>query len=271
MSFSTVYFNGDIIPATDAAVSVENIAFVYGFGVYESLRVKNGSALFIEDHIERLFHSASAIGLEHDWNADAIRSGIHAIVESASGEADVFNLKMLLIGGRSQEDALLYMIPLAPWFPDRTLFRDGASVITYSYERPFPQAKTLSMLGSYMAYRDAKAAGCYDALLVDRDGYVHEGTRTNLFGIRGTELVTAPDEYVLAGVTKKHVLELALQAGYTLKQELMTVEDLQQCDGAFLTSTSSKVMPIRKIDDFEYNSISAPITELQKIYNEFRG
>src|SRR6185369_1129899 len=110
--------------------------------------------------------SARSIGLTHVYSAEDVSKAITELLEKNS--AETCNVKILLIGGRSAEDAELNILCLNPLFPDKKLYRDGISTITYEYERAFPHAKTLNMLQSYLAYRKAKEAGAYDALLIDR-------------------------------------------------------------------------------------------------------
>ncbi len=145
-------------------MSVANIEYAYGFGVYETLRVVGGKPRFLADHLARLEKSAQIIGLEHAITLGELQLWIQQLLQAES--IDVCNLKILLIGGRTAADAQLYILPLAPLFPDRKLYRDGVATITQHFERPWPQAKTLSMLGSYLAYRQARRANCYDALLI---------------------------------------------------------------------------------------------------------
>ncbi len=264
MDFKFVSINGQIRPAEEAVVPLTNIEYGYGFGVYESLRVVNGKAYFLTDHIERLLGSAKIIGLTHAYTANQIAEFTETLIKKLNTQ-ESYNLKILLIGGK---EPLLYILPLAPLFVDKKLYRDGASVITARYERPFPQAKTLSMLGSYLGFKKAKEAGCYDALAVDRDGVLTEGTRTNLFFIKDKTIFTAPKEKILEGVTKKILLGLAQKNGFTVVEKSVRPAALAQYDGAFLTATSAKVLPIKKIDDYVFKNIPESIIMLEKLYDE---
>lgn len=247
MAYQLYSFQGKIRPMSDAVVPLSKIEYAYGFGVYENVRVVRGRPLFLSDHIDRLFHSARIIGLAHTLDAKKVEGWTEALIKEVGDDA--FNLKMLLIGGRTAEDAELSILPLAPKFPDKKLYKTGATAILYPYERLFPQAKTLNMLGSYLAHREATNAGAYDALLVNRRGEIVEGTRTNFFLVEGTNLISAPREEILEGVTMKHVLHVAASQGLYVVHEPISEERMRKADGAFLTSTSSKIMPLSKIGD----------------------
>ena len=205
MAFNYFSKNGEVLPTEEATMPLSSIEYSYGFGVYETLRVSNRQIYFIKDHIERLIESARIIGLEHPFAEREIEESINQII--TKNNAETCNIKMLLIGATSKEEAQLFIICLNPLFPDKKLYRDGATLTTYKYERVFPHAKTLNMLQSYLAYREAKKLGAYDALLINFDGYITEGTRTNFFCIkRSNYLYTARKRY-FAWRNKKGVVE----------------------------------------------------------------
>lgn len=259
--------NGQILPAAEAVVSVANLEYAYGFGVYENIRVRQGRALFIADHIERLMTSARAIGLEHTFKAPEIIKYCADLIDKI-GATESINLKIILIGAADHKDTQLFILPLAPFFPNKKIYTAGANVITVNYERPFPHAKTLNMLPSYLAYKKAKEAGGYDALLVNRAGCITEGTRTNFFALKGKTIVGASETEILGGVTRKYVLKVAAENGYTIKEENIPLAKIEEYDSAFLTSTSSKIVPLKKINDFIFPSLSPELARLIKLFNE---
>ncbi|MDD5056067.1 MAG: aminotransferase class IV [Candidatus Peribacteraceae bacterium] len=266
MSFPLFSQNGEILPMEQATVPLSNIEYCYGFGVYENIRVVKGRPLFLPDHIERLFASCEAIGLRHPLSADHISTWISDLIGKVESEA--FNLKLLLIGSPDGKNTVLSIIPLAPKFPDKKLYTKGATAITTHYERQFPQAKTLNMLGSYLAYRSAKDAGAYDALLIDRDGCITEGTRTNFLALCGQTIVCPPLKDILLGVTLKHIIAVAAEAGFTIVHEPIPVSGLSSIDGACITSTSAKIMPLNRIDDLTV-PIPDTLKRLMQLFDAF--
>ena len=267
MEFAHFSRNGNILPVTEAQVSLSNIEYSYGFGVYESIRVSNGVIYFLDEHIERLMGSARAIGLEHAFSGEMVADAIAELL--TKNAADTCNVKILLIGGKAAEDAELNILCLNPLFPDKKLYRDGVSVVTYPYERPFPHAKTLNMLQSYLAYRTAKEAGAYEALLIDGQGRITEGTRTNFFCIKGWTLFSPDESTILLGVTRKAVLKVAVANGFTVVQKDIRPSDLSEYDGAFLTSTSSKILPVRAIDEFQFAKQPDALKDLMGAFDDF--
>jgi len=267
MEFKYFSRNSELLPIAEAQVSLSNIEYSYGFGVYESIRVSNGVIYFLDEHIERLMGSARAIGLEHAFSGEMVADAIAELL--TKNAADTCNVKILLIGGKAAEDAELNILCLNPLFPDKKLYRDGVSVVTYPYERPFPHAKTLNMLQSYLAYRTAKEAGAYEALLIDGQGRITEGTRTNFFCIKGWTLFSPDESTILLGVTRKAVLKVAVANGFTVVQKDIRPSDLSEYDGAFLTSTSSKILPVRAIDEFQFAKQPDALKDLMGAFDDF--
>lgn len=267
MSFAVFSKNGEVRPITEAHVSLSAIEYTYGYGVYETIRVRHREPLFIADHLVRLRISAQTLALEHTFSDEMIARSIRDLIGALT--ADTYNLKILLIGGTLPQDAGLYILASNPHFPDKALYRDGVHTIVRHFERAFPQAKSLNMLQSYMAYRDAKRAGAYEALLVNSHGNVTEGTRTNFFVLDKTTLISPPSEEILLGVTRKHVLTVASHLGLGYREEALPIESVHTYDAAFLTSTSTKIVPIKSIEARALKEIPEVLRNLMKAFDQF--
>jgi branched-subunit amino acid aminotransferase/4-amino-4-deoxychorismate lyase len=259
--------NGQLLTIDKAVVPLDSVEYSYGFGVYETIRVTKSIPNFLDEHCARLMASAAAIGLEHLYESKIVQTAATDLLTANKVEA--CNLKILLVGGSGKETASLYILCLNPLFPDRKLYKSGVHTITKSVERPFPQAKTLNMLPSFLAFRAAKQAGAYDALCVNREGYITEGTRTNFFVVKDNIIISPPRDDILPGVTRNHVLQVARQNKLDIREQNIPLADIANFDGAFLTSTSSKLMPIRSIDDHIWDNILPVILELIKAFDEF--
>jgi branched-subunit amino acid aminotransferase/4-amino-4-deoxychorismate lyase len=260
--------NGELIPTARAAIPVDDIDFTYGYGVYETLKVRAKILYFPELHAERLLHSASIVGLVSEWESrlgksmrrDDIVSWIRGLVR-ANETADA-NVKMLLVGAR------LYIMTLNPLFPGRRLYRDGGTAIIAEGERVFPRAKSLNMLVSTLAFRKAQAAGAYDALLCGRDGLITEGTRTNLFFTDGGCLYTPPEDTVLTGVTRLTLARALKEEGLCLEEKPLPRAELSRWEGYFLTSTSTKIVPLVRVGERAFG-IPDITRRVMKLYDEW--
>lgn len=254
--------NLKIVNIDQANVSIQNIAFSYGYGVYENIRVTNNKIRYLDEHIDRLFISLRMLSIVSPFSQEQITKACEELNKQVADET--YNLKIILIGGDSPE---LFILPLKPKFVDRKTYRDGAKVITVEYERYLPQVKSLNMLGSYLVYKQAQEVGAYDALLVDRNGAIPEGSRTNFYALKANVIYTAPDEKVLAGVTRKHILDFATQQGFSIEFETPKLQDLQKYDSLFISNTSSKLLPISQIN----NEIELTIPKnLLELCSDFR-
>lgn len=248
-----------------AVVPLASIEYSYGFGVYETICVRNGELLFLGDHTERLLRSASLLKLKHTLKAEILEQWAQALSEKL--QDDSYNLKILLIGAKQEADVTLAIIPLQPRFPEKKWYKRGVETITVAFDRPIPTAKTLNMLRSYLAQREATEHGCYEALSLHEDGCIYEGTRSNFYAVRGGAVITPPRGTILEGITQTHVLALAREHGIEVREDRIPAAEIPNFDGAFLTSSSAKVMPIRKIGSHEFAGIPETTKRLMGLYD----
>ena len=265
--------NGHIMPVEQAVISLFDINYAYGYGVYETLRIKQGVIFFITEHCQRLLNSARHIGLEHAYTAQAIETNIRQLV--AANQLTSANVKVMLIGdstAHTDPQCTLYILPMNPLYPRRDLYKHGATAIIAHGERRYPQAKTLDMLLSAVAYRQARAAKAYDALLVNRHEEVVEGTRSSLFVTDGHAIYTPPSAETLSGVTQSIILKIISTLGIECHEQALPLSLFDRWEGIFLTSTSAKVMPITTVDDIHFDIppiVRALSTEYTAYLNEY--
>ena len=265
MNFPYFSRGGVILPVEQATVPLASIEYSYGFGVYETIRVSHGIARFVDEHCRRLQLSAEAIRLEHSYQPSEIEQYITDII--AANEVKTCNIKVLLIGGKTAADAELYILCLAPYFVERKLYQTGCHCTTYEYERMYPHAKTLNMLPSYLAYRAAQSQGAHDALLINRRGEITEGTRSNFFALKDKTIYSPPEDEILLGVTRDHVLALAKEQGFDIVHQPIPLDTLSSYDAAFLTSTSAKILPIHSVNSFSYSQIPGALYDIMQKFS----
>lgn len=237
-------FNGALIDEAEAVVPVTRREVFFNFSVYESLKVLDGVPLFAKEHVGRFMESARILGMEHPFSDSRIEDYIRKLI-SANNAGDA-TLKIQMIGGM-EPHLYIFLSPL-PRYKDEW-YREGVSAITYHGERIFPRAKSNCLLLNYIAYREAEQAGALDALLVDREGSVTEGTRSNFYAFLGDTLVTA-EEDILFGVTRHLILQAAELEGIRVSFRKIGVEELLYGNFSepFISSTSMGAMPLRSIN-----------------------
>jgi D-alanine transaminase len=251
-----VYLNGAFVDRDEAKVSVDDRGFVFGDGVYEVTRSRDGVLLEVDRHVRRLERSMAGLDL-HYSPADLPAISLRLLRENklARGEATVY--WQVTRGAAS---------PRAHQFPP-----SNVPVTVYASASPFTalhdkratgvgvillpdqrwarcDLKTVNLLPNVLAKQKAVAAGVHEALLM-RDGVIMEGAATNFFGIVDGIVRTHPrTNNILPGITREVVLELAAELGITVREEPLFVDDIPRLSESFLTGTTNDVMPVVAID-----------------------
>ena len=263
-----IILNGKIIKERDANISIADKGYFFDFAVYSSVKVVQGKIFFPDYHVARLFESAKLIGLEHNFSEKEVLNWLNELAKVNKIKDSL--LRAVLIGDPDDDNkAKLFIFPVSglTYYPSK-LYKHGAKVITYQGERLIPQSKTKNLLMSFMALREAKQNDATEALLVDGQGNIREGTRTNFFAIKNKTIFTAPDDTVLGGITKKIILEIA-KKDFDIKHEDIPANKLKNYDEFFITSTSMNIMPIRQIDDTVFNTDLKETKFIAKLFKEY--
>jgi branched-chain amino acid aminotransferase len=247
---ATYYVDGQFVPASEAVIPVDDLAIMRGFGVFDLLRTLNGKPLFLEEHITRLQTSARQIGMELPWTSQKLIDIVMQTLQRNSFEES--NIRIVVTGGSSPDfitpqgkPRLLVLITRAPELP-RRWYTEGVKIITFASERSIPGAKSIDYVTATIALKQARDQNAIEALYVDRNGYVREGTTSNLFAFYGDILVT-PDRGILSGITRKAVLDLAAKmTGVELRN--VRLNDLLTADEVFITGTNKMIVPVVQID-----------------------
>ncbi len=245
------YINGTWVHPHEATLSINDVAVLRGYSAFEALRTYNQRPFHLEQHLNRLYRSAELIELQIPWSPQQIRDIVHELISRNTYKNA--SIRLLVTGGETEDSILpvgkptlaVLITPLGE--RDMQRFARGYKVITTSLQRVAPEAKTTSYLAAIRALKDASRRGADDALFVNEQGHVLEGTRSNFFVFRGNTLVT-PRAEILIGITRNVVLELA-QGRFPIEERPIPLEELPQVDEAFLTGSSREIMPVVQIDD----------------------
>jgi branched-chain amino acid aminotransferase len=168
---------------------------------------------------------------------------------------NVKNLNVKLLSAYEEgkkETFLAYFIE--SYYPDEKVYREGIHTILYHYERKNPNAKVLNVSFKDEVNKKIKEMNAFEALLVNKEGYITEGSRSNMFFVRGEKVFTAPKGEVLLGVTRKHIINVCKELNIDVVEENINIKDLDKIDGGFMSGTSVNVLPISSIDDKKYSS-----------------
>jgi branched-subunit amino acid aminotransferase/4-amino-4-deoxychorismate lyase len=252
--------NGELKKKDEANISIFSKAMFFNFAVYDSMKVIKGKPFFAEFHADRLIESAKLIGLEHPFTKEGILKDIDLIIKE-NGLQDAMIRFLLLGSGGPGESPQLFLFPVGLTFYQSRDYSKGVKAVTFHGERPVPQSKSKDLLLNFMGLREAIHKGAKDALLIDSEGCIREGTRTNFFGVKDGKLYTAPLSDVLEGVTRKIIMRIAKENGIEVVEEKINASKLKDYDEFFFTSTSMNVLPISQIDEYEIPGGVGPVTK----------
>ncbi len=245
------YVGGRWVHPDEATLSINDVAVLRGYSVFESLRTYDRNPFHLDEHLARLYRSAKLIELEIPWPREHIAGVIHEII--ARNSYRHATIRLLVTGGESEDTVLpsgkptlvVIITPLGE--RDMERFARGYKLITTSLQRIAPEAKTANYVAAVRALKEAERQGAADALFVNERGHVLEATRSNFFIFRGDTLVT-PSEGILIGVMRNVVLELA-RGRFPIEERPILLDELMLADEAFITSSSKEITPVVQIDD----------------------
>lgn len=246
-------FNNEIKPTQDF-VPAENEG-----GIYEVLRVVKGIPLFLEDHLERFYHSAQIAGKTITFSENQIKEFLKNLIEK-----NEINEGNVLISCKINLKA--FFIPHN--YPTDIMYKEGVSCGILKAERENPNAKVFQTTVRQQSDKILADQGFYEVLLVDHLGKITEGSRSNIFFVKGKQLVTAPQNKVLLGITRQKTIHLAKNLNIQVNETEIDLAELKYYDAGFITGTSPKILPIEKIEHFEFNPQNEIVRQLIKSYDD---
>ena len=251
-----VYVDGEWVDGAQASVPIWDHAFLYGDGIFEGMRLFDGSLFRPYDHLERLANSARGLGLELPLAGDALLDVIReTITRSNLRDAHVRPIVTRGVGmpgvdpSRCERSTLV--VAAYPFPP--LLGTDPIRVLISSVQRKAPRSvgahvKSLNYIDAVLAKRQANAAGMQDAVMLDHLGAVAELSAANLFAVVGETLVTPTTRSALPGITRRTLLELAAEFGFAVEERDVWPAELYTADALFATGSGAGIVPIAEVD-----------------------
>ena len=280
-----IWYDGDMIDWQDANTHLLTHTLHYGLGVFEGVRAYNtskGPSIFrLKDHTERLFKSASTVNMKIPFSVENINQAhIKVIQENNLDEAYI--RPMCFYGSEGmglRADNLNVHTMVAAWewpsYMDPEAREKGIKVKLSTYKRqvknPVSNAKVNgNYVHSIVALTEALEDGFDEALMLDADGYVAEGSGENFFIVKDGRLYSPFLDSCLDGITRKTIIDLAIELKIPFQEEKITVEDVFDADESFFSGTAAEVVPINSLDNQKIGTgLRGPVTEkLQKTYFE---
>jgi len=259
-----IWFNGKLVPWQDAKVHVLTHTLHYGMGVFEGVRAYSthrGATIFrLAEHTRRLFDSAHILGMEIPFSPEEISAAQCEVIRA--NDLDEGYLRPMCFYGseamglRAEGLSTNVIIAAWPWpsYMEPEAAERGITVRTSSYTRhhvniTMCKAKaTGNYINSMLALREALDSGCEEALLLDNEGYVAEGSGENIFVVKDGELHTPELASCLDGITRRTIICFAEELGVRLHERRITRDEVYIADEAFFSGTAAEVVPIRELD-----------------------
>ncbi|MBW4936480.1 branched-chain amino acid transaminase [Marinobacter sp. F4206] len=279
-----IWLDGEMVPWREAKTHVLTHTLHYGLGCFEGVRAyntANGPAIFrLEDHTDRLFRSAHILNMKMPFSKDELNAAQCAAVRDNNLD-EAYIRPMVFLGSEGmglRADNLKVHVMVAAWswpsYMSPEAKEIGIKVRTSSYTRhhvniTMCKAKANgNYINSMLALNEAIASGCEEALLLDNEGYVAEGSGENIFIIRDGVLHTPELTSCLEGITRQTILDFASELNIPVKERRITRDEVYIAEEAFFTGTAAEVLPIRELDGRVIGAGKrGPVTEkLQGMY-----
>lgn len=274
-----IYIDGKFYDKEDAKISVFDHGFLYGDGVFEGIRAYNGKIFMVDEHIDRIFASAQYINLQIPITKEEFKEALYKTLE-VNKLKDAY---IRLVVSRGVGDLGLdprkcpkpsVIIIATSWSAlYGNLYDKGIKVMTASTRRIPPQcldvkAKTLNYLNNILAKIETFDVEADEALMLDINGFVSEGTGDNIFIVKDGKILTpSTDSSILPGITRKVVIDIAKNLNIEVIEKRLTLLEVYNADEAFMTGTAAEIIPIREIDRRKIKNCPGAITK--KIMEEF--
>jgi len=264
------WINNKIIPANEATVSVYDHGLLYGDGIFEGLRFYHGKVFKLDEHLIRLQQSATAISLKLPLELSEISAAIASLIKQFGQQSGY--LRLVVTRGKGS----LGIDPLKCSHPSFFIIADDLTVVNTDSRQGIklhiastrrnpadsldPKIKSLNYLNNILARIEANEAGMDEAVLLNAQGFITEGTVDNLFIIKEGKLLTPMvSDGLLRGITRDVILEVANILGIECIETHLTVYDLINADECFLTGTGAEIIPVNQINQHSLPTKKAPI------------
>jgi branched-chain amino acid aminotransferase len=266
------YINGEFVEDEQALISVNDLSVIRGFGVFDFLRTYNKFPFHLDAHLNRLERSARLLNLQLPESKEDIAKIVTETLTRNNHKES--NIRLVVTGGLSNDGItpgdfpkLLVMVTCVKPMPEKW-YSDGAKVITSHVERFMPGAKSINYIPAILCQNEARTQQAIEAVYIDKNGYMLEGTTSNFFAFIGDTLITPPCTRVLPGITRQVVLTLA-DKEYTIVERDLHKDEVRLLDEAFICSSIREIVPIVAIDSIKLGD-GKPGARTKNIMSLFR-
>lgn len=232
--------------------------------IYEVIRVVEGRPVFLREHFDRMNESIRLSGLKGVLDYEYYKRSAEMLISANN----LLNCNIRVSYYFTHEDVLLFYF-IESHYPSKKQFQEGVDTVTVKMHRKNPNVKAFEKNFKEEVQKVIDETGSFEAILVNDDNTVSEGSKSNIFFVKKNKIITSPDEAVLLGVTRSKVIEVCLMNNVEVEKRTVHFDELNSFDAAFITGTSNDVLPIRKIDEKLYNSAGNDVvSKVSRLYLE---
>lgn len=277
-----VSVNGNLVPRSEAVVSVFDAGFVLGDGVWEGLRVVSGHPAFLERHLDRLWEGAAAIALDIGLDREGLTARLYQTLTANGMDGDGVHVRLMVTRGpkstpyqdpRMSAGPATVVIIAEYKDPLPSTLESGIVLFTVHVRRASPDTldpklNAHSKLNDILACIQAYTAGADEALMLDPDGFVATCNSTHFFVVKHDEVWTSTGDHCLGGITRANVLALCARHGIPARERRFSLTDVYSADEAFVTGTFAGVVPVHTVDGRRIGTGGRGplVTRLQTLY-----
>jgi branched-chain amino acid aminotransferase len=270
---NTFWIDKQFVKEDKAFVSVNDLAILRGFGVFDFMRTYNRKPFYLKEHVDRFLNSAKYIGLEIPYTNEQICKIVNETMDK-NPDLDEANVRIVFTGGESSNHVcpegkgklIVYTTPrdaCPDWWYTR-----GAKVITVDVERYIPEAKSINYMNAVICNIKARKENAIEAIYVDREGRLLEGTTSNVFFFNKNKLIT-PKEGILSGITRSVILNNLAKSYFAVEVRDVYRSELLSFDEMFLSASNKEIVPIVTVDNLTIKD-GKPGINTRKIIQLFR-
>lgn len=254
--YSIIWSQGKFLHKDSLMFPLEERGLQFGDGVYEVIRIYHGKPYLLDEHIERLFRSLNAIRISLNYSAQEIKQAMQSMLERNNVDGDAFIYLQVTRGSAEREHLFPKNVKpnIYAYVKEKErpleLINNGVKAITLTDQRwDNCYIKSLNLLPNVLAKQTAADKGAFEAIL-HRDHVVTEGSSSNIFLVKNNSLYTHPEsKYILSGCVRSATIRFANQLNIPVYEEPFTVDEIKNADEMFLTSSTSEIIPIVKVND----------------------
>lgn len=230
--------------------------------IYEVIRVVNGKAAFLNDHLSRMQKSFQMINMEFPYSKRSLEELIDKVIKANDGI--IGNIKITY--NTTNSNFKIYYIMHS--YPSKEYYKSGIKTILYYAERENPNLKIVSTEFRRKISEEMRKENAHEALLVDKNGNITEGSKSNFFAIKDGKLITAKADTVLKGITRDKIFKIANALGVEVIEKEIKASEIKNLDAIFISGTSVAILPICQVDNISFDVDNKVLREIMEMYQK---